>query len=69
MADQMQVEILEDGTVKVTIPGSIGAANHTTAQRLLDGLNALMGGGEVKVEKLHGHDHHHHGEEGGHIHA
>ena len=56
MADQIEIEILEDGTVKVITP-KIGAANHANADKLMSILAEYMGG-DVEEEKLgHGHTH------------
>ena len=56
MPDQIEIEILEDGTLKVVTP-SIGAANHRNADELMSILAEYMGG-DVQEEKLaKGHAH------------
>jgi hypothetical protein len=49
MADQMQVEILADGTLKVTTD-KISMANHLNAEKFLRFADELMGG-TVKITK------------------
>ena len=45
--DVMRVEILEDGSVKVTT-SEVSAANHTSAERLLDVMQDGLGGETLK---------------------
>lgn len=64
---EMIVEILEDGTIKVTT-GDMAGAIHQTAEEFMADMRRLLGG-EVTTEKTkqsHSH-HHHHGH--GHNHA
>jgi hypothetical protein len=64
MADKMTVEILADGTMKVTTD-AVSMANHLSAEKFLKFASDLLGG-KVKNErrkglKAHSHgDHHHH---------
>jgi len=60
--DKIQIEILEDGTLKVTT-NSISPANHIGAEAFLRDMSTLCGG---KVERKareghaqHGHSHTH----------
>ena len=61
--DTLQIEILEDGTIKTT-SDPISAANHANAEEFLKFL-ARMAGGETTRERrkdaqhLHRHRHHH----------
>ena len=48
MADILDVEILEDGRIKVTTD-AVSVGNHRSADQLLKTLEQLMGG-EVVVE-------------------
>ncbi len=63
--DTLEIEILDDGTIKVTSP-KISAANHMNADQLL-GFIAKLAGGETKIEKriksAHTHEHAHTHEE------
>ena len=66
MDDQIDLEILPDGTATRTT-GTIRATQHKSADALLEGIAALLGG-EVTAEKNqhahaladdHDHDHEH----------
>ncbi len=58
--DDLEFEILEDGTIKVSTD-KISEANHVSADKLLR-LVAQLAGGEVKkTKRRHGHSHNHHG--------
>ena len=50
MTDEIRVEILDDGRIKMTTPG-ISAANHRAADQFLELVNELMGG-EVETTKI-----------------
>jgi hypothetical protein len=65
--DDITIEILEDGRIKVTT-GAIGATNHTTADRLLRDMIQLAGGKVETVKNREGHHHHHHHGEVSHKH-
>ena len=62
MQDTITVEVLADGTIKITTD-PISAANHTSAEKLLQSIAEF---GETKRERRpdahhhHSHDHHHH---------
>jgi len=62
MTDQIQVEILDDGTVSITTD-AVSGQNHKSADELLDYLAELTGG-PVKVKKRKGHVHRHVHEKG-----
>jgi hypothetical protein len=64
--DDIQIEVLEDGRIKITT-GAIGAVNHTTADRLLKDIIALAGGEVQTTKNEKGHHHHHH--HGDHTHS
>jgi hypothetical protein len=61
--DNIQIEILDDGTIKITTD-PISGANHTNAEGFLREI-ANLAGGETTREKrtdkkiTHSHDHHH----------
>ena len=52
MPDQVEITILEDGTIKVE-SGRISAANHMNAETFLREMSRLAGG-PVTVRKKHG---------------
>lgn len=67
--DTFKVEILGDGSIKVTTD-PISPANHMNAEALLTNI-ARLAGGETKRERrpdAHTHSHHHHTHEEGHKH-
>lgn len=49
MADNIDIEILEDGTVSVTTD-AVSGANHHAADKLMEALEDLLGG-PVDIEK------------------
>ena len=68
--DKMDIEILDDGTVKV-LTGSIGPANHMQAESFMRALASACGGqqarrhvkgilGEIKHKLDHALGNHHH---------
>lgn len=67
--NQMTVEVLEDGTIKVTT-GDMSGVDHKRADDFLK-MMATLAGGTVKVDKAkHGKHHHHaHGHDHDHEHA
>ncbi len=54
--DEMKIEILEDGTIKVST-SKVSAANHMNADKFIAEMQRLCGGTTSK-EKI-GHAHHH----------
>lgn len=56
--DTIQIEILEDGTIKSTTD-PISGANHAGAEGFLKFMGTLAGG-ETKRERKAGHHHHGH---------
>ena len=62
MTDQIQVEILDDGTVSITTD-AVSGQNHKSADELLAYLAELTGG-PVKVKKRKGQVHRHVHEKG-----
>lgn len=67
MADELHIEILDDGTIKTTA-GKVGAQNHQNAEAFLAWLAKETGG---KVTRRHRGDapaHHHHDHEHTHEH-
>lgn len=69
--DRMQVEILEDGTIKVVTDG-ISPANHVSAENFLELISRLTGSEGIREKRkdahahVHAHDHHHHHDHAGH---
>lgn len=63
--DQIEIEILQDGTIK-TSTDKISAASHLNAENFLKEMARLAGGKVVKTAK-DGHAHHEH--EHGHGHG
>lgn len=64
MSDTMKIKILDDGTVKLEVEGSISDANHLTAEGLVRKLAERLGGKEVvdhqkQPDLSHGHSHGH----------
>jgi len=71
--DEIQIEVLADGTIKVTTD-PISPANHMNADQLINFLHRLTGGEQTKTKRTdvhrhgehshshshdHGHEHHH----------
>ena len=50
MADQIKIEILEDGTIKADT-GKISALNHSNAEAFMRELNTVGGGLQVRKHK------------------
>lgn len=48
--DTIEIEILDDGTIKASIAGKVGPGNHRNADEALRLLAQLMGG-PVEVER------------------
>ena len=73
--DNIQIEILEDGTIKITTD-PISGANHANAEGFLNFM-ARMAGGETSrehrkdkaVTHTHSHGHTHTHSHGGHTHS
>lgn len=62
MADVIEIEVLEDGTIK-TSTNKVSMPNHANAEAFLRDM-ARMAGGEVERKRKTGHAHHdHHGHE------
>ena len=57
--DEIQIEVLEDGTIKSTTD-PISGANHANAEQFLRYV-AQLGGGDTTIRKKAGHTHTHHG--------
>lgn len=62
MADRMRVQILKDGTFKTTTD-EISAANHSSAEAFLKGIEDLAGGESTRERQGEAHDHEHTHEE------
>ena len=63
MKNDMDITILEDGTVRVQT-GEVGGPEHLVAEKMLAWLAKELGGESTRVRR--GHTHHHHHE---HVHA
>lgn len=57
MADTINLEILEDGTVRISTD-KISAGNHRQADEVLAAIDALLAGA-VETKHKHGHTHNH----------
>lgn len=60
MADIIEIEVLEDGTIK-TSTNKVSMPNHANAEAFLRDI-AKMAGGTVERKRKAGHAHHHHHE-------
>ena len=60
--DKIDIEVLPDGTLKVTTEG-VSTANHRSADDLLKLLDQLMGGETTKSRNPVARTHRHHGRE------
>lgn len=58
--DEIGIEILKDGTIKVTT-SRVSAPNHMNADKFLAEMQRLAGGTTVKQRNKDAHHHHHHG--------
>lgn len=58
MKDRMEIEILDDGSIKVSTD-QISGPNHMNAEALQRFLAESMGGKVEKVRKGHAHKHSH----------
>ena len=56
--DTMRIDILEDGTVKVTTD-KVSDVNHLSADELLKLMDQLLGGEVTKEKSPHAHTHAH----------
>ena len=63
--DEIEIEILEDGTIKTTTD-KVSMPNHASAEEFLRLLAELAGGEQRRVRRGHSHHHHH---EHDHLHA
>ena len=54
--DKMNVEILEDGQIKITTEG-ISGVNHCSADEFLKTIERLTGGESTKIKTKKGHVH------------
>lgn len=59
--DDIEIEILDDGRVKVITPG-ISGTNHKNADELLKFMSQQLGGTveKTKAKRSHSHSHHNH---------
>ena len=58
MSDIINIEILEDGTLKIKTEG-ISDANHISADSLLTQMETLLGGPATKIKNPEKHKHQH----------
>ena len=54
--DKIEIEILEDGQIKV-VTDQISPANHLNADEFLAYISELAGGQETREKRKHGHTH------------
>jgi hypothetical protein len=57
MADTIEVLILDDGSVRVTVAGKVSSVNHGNADKLLLEAQTLLGGPVTKNKLGHQHSH------------
>ena len=58
MADTIEIEILDDGRIKVTT-GKVSAVHHASADELLSLIATLAGGDVSKQRRTTSHNHNH----------
>jgi len=58
MADKMEMEILEDGTITVKTDG-VSGKNHKSADEFLKMMEDLTGGGRETKKRVRKHKHKH----------
>lgn len=56
--DTIQIEILPDGTIKVTTD-AVSMPNHSSAERFMKDMEDMAGGKQTRERRGHGHHHHH----------
>ena len=56
--DKMEIQILEDGTIKISAD-KISQASHASAEAFLREVARLGGGQTVRTRKAHAHTHSH----------
>ena len=56
--DILEIEILDDGTIKVTTD-QISPANHLSADQFLKFISEMAGGETTKTKNRHAHTHQH----------
>lgn len=67
MPDNIQIEVLEDGTIKMSTD-KVSMPNHANAEQFLREIARLAGGTSERKAK-HGHSHSHSHEHGGEFHT
>lgn len=68
--DDIAIEILEDGTIKVTT-NPVSGPNHASAEAFLREMSKLAGGETTRTRRSDAHTHQHghiHSHDGGHTH-
>jgi hypothetical protein len=67
--DNLDIEILSDGTIRV-LTSKVSAANHQSAEQFLQFIGRLAGGEQIRQKRAGTHQHQHsHSHEGDHHHA
>lgn len=57
--DKIEIELLDDGTIKVKTEG-ISDASHISADSLLNQMETLLGGHVTRIKNPEKHNHSHH---------
>ncbi len=57
--DQITIEILDDGVIKINSDSAISAPNHTNATKLVDNITKDAGGKRTQQSTKHKHVHAH----------
>lgn len=53
----MDMEILPDGSIKITVNGTVSMPNHKSAEQVLEGVAQLAGGATEIIGKKGHHTH------------
>ena len=56
--DEIQIELLDDGTIKVTTD-AVSMPNHASAEEFLRVMAQLAGGNQERTRQAHAVHHHH----------
>lgn len=68
-SDQMEVEVLDNGTFRCEVKGAISSVNHGNADTFLKEVQRFLGGVANVLKSGKAHHHHHHAHEHGHTHT
>ena len=60
--DKIEIEILQDGRIRTSTPGSVSAANHANAEQFFRFISSMTDGKNTREKIALAHTHHHHGQ-------